>query len=768
METFFGLTPTTKGGSPDDEGGSSSWSYVMRPSMGSSEADSSEQATPPNKNKNKASSPPEEQVTRGMTSRHRAAPLSDETSMFDDEQESTIERLRQVEAENERLRSENERLRASPQLGGRSLSLSGNARLRRRQSVASRKRHNLRDTMLHTVDPSTGEVRRDHMARAGSIHTASILRNLPRRASSLLPDGRPGQTRKHAAQDIARHICGVFAEVHLEKNVQYLTSPDFAAHVVELSDFAARRFEREPRVLKLESPAYVFGDLHGNLEDLHFFADHVWKLGVELVAGNLVFLGDYVDRGMSSLEVVAYLFALKVLEPTKVWLLRGNHETRDVNGWKDHYEERSFLWQCEYRFGGPKGRRVWDAVNMAFDRLPLAAVIDDDIFCVHGGIPRRPPDAALERLARAVANKKRGSATSPPGSGGGDQQQPYHTYVGAADSKQLYPPGGAGGSPAGGSSPAGAAGPGGAAPPGAPSSSSPSHEAARSERMLLRASSILRQRRDSLSGLHRLDLLDMVPPCVTINPPDPECDPALHQMASECVWSDPSAEEQERSLDPDGFGESLRGGGTVCFGQVAIENFLRETGCSFVMRAHEAHAHGVSLSKMATVFTIFSTSKDHRQGQMAQCGCVLVDLHKLQVINRSPHYKDRYVHRRNSSALLGLRQDQLDKRTAIGLIIPNDDEPHDAYDEDFDDIDQDLLPDLDEEYADDAYMSDEDDERQDDDGAVDDLARQVPNVAFRDGDDARFVPDRPDADEDSQPTSAAARLIGAAHRAGYF
>ena len=52
-----------------------------------------------------------------------------------------------------------------------------------------------------------------------------------------------------------------------------------------------------------------------------------------LTAGNFVFLGDYVDRGMSCLECVAYLLCMKLTLPHKVYLLRGNHETRDVNGW---------------------------------------------------------------------------------------------------------------------------------------------------------------------------------------------------------------------------------------------------------------------------------------------------------------------------------------------------------------------------------------------------------------------------------------------------
>lgn len=85
------------------------------------------------------------------------------------------------------------------------------------------------------------------------------------------------------------------------------------------------------------------------------------------------------------------------------------------------------------------------------------------------------------------------------------------------------------------------------------------------------------------------------------------------------------------SLDSTGFGESLRGGGAICFGAKAIDDFLTQGNLSYIVRAHEAHSEGVSLSKGAKVFTVFSTSKDHGQGKGAMCGCILVDFEKLLV-----------------------------------------------------------------------------------------------------------------------------------------
>lgn len=87
----------------------------------------------------------------------------------------------------------------------------------------------------------------------------------------------------------------------------------------------------EPRLLQLKSPAYVFGDFHGNLADLLAFARTLWPLGIHLTPGTFLFLGDYVDGGLFDLELLSYLFSQKIMFHDKVFLLRGNHEIRSVN-----------------------------------------------------------------------------------------------------------------------------------------------------------------------------------------------------------------------------------------------------------------------------------------------------------------------------------------------------------------------------------------------------------------------------------------------------
>eukprot|EP00884_Botryococcus_braunii_P021758 jgi/Botrbrau1/8266/Bobra.0001s0017.1 len=95
-----------------------------------------------------------------------------------------------------------------------------------------------------------------------------------------------------------------------------------------------------------------------------------------------LFLGDYVDRGAHSLETICLLLALKLQYPTSVHLIRGNHEAADINALF------GFRLECMERLGEAGGVYAWTRFNNLFNWLPLAALIEGRILCMHGGIGR--------------------------------------------------------------------------------------------------------------------------------------------------------------------------------------------------------------------------------------------------------------------------------------------------------------------------------------------------------------------------------------------
>lgn len=162
-------------------------------------------------------------------------------------------------------------------------------------------------------------------------------------------------------------------------------------------------FEKESRCVSVASPAFVIGDIHGNLEDLLTLEKCIWKR-FPVVGANLVFLGDYVDRGKWSVECATYLFALKILMPNKITLLRGNHEVRAL---QCHYTYRI---ECLAKYGEDYGSKIWEVTNQIFDRLSLSAVIDDVIFCAHGGIPRNTIEIAdIQKQPNQIFNPEQES-----------------------------------------------------------------------------------------------------------------------------------------------------------------------------------------------------------------------------------------------------------------------------------------------------------------------------------------------------------------------
>lgn len=112
-----------------------------------------------------------------------------------------------------------------------------------------------------------------------------------------------------------------------------------------------------------------------------------------------------MDRGAHDVECLLLLFALKVLYPQKVHLLRGNHEWLGLNGDLEGYGASSFSYHAIALFGEELAKYFVRSCNTVFASLPLACIIDSSIFCVHGGIPRefgRRPDRSILAQIRAL------------------------------------------------------------------------------------------------------------------------------------------------------------------------------------------------------------------------------------------------------------------------------------------------------------------------------------------------------------------------------
>jgi len=161
------------------------------------------------------------------------------------------------------------------------------------------------------------------------------------------------------------------------------------AYLLELLSKCEERFKSEPVLLNIRSPIVIVGDIHGQYLDLiRILSDFSLP-----PTSKYLFLGDLVDRGEFSIEVTILVCLLKLEFPDHVYIIRGNHEFKEL------WNMGGFLNEILDQYD----QDVVDAFESMFSFLPMSAIVNDSIICLHGGIcPHIKYREQLESIERPI------------------------------------------------------------------------------------------------------------------------------------------------------------------------------------------------------------------------------------------------------------------------------------------------------------------------------------------------------------------------------
>ncbi|MFX1452784.1 MAG: metallophosphoesterase [Promethearchaeota archaeon] len=167
--------------------------------------------------------------------------------------------------------------------------------------------------------------------------------------------------------------------------------------VIILCEKVNKILDKEPSLLYLDNKfkkILVVGDTHGDYNTTNQIINKFHKEKYDC----MIFLGDYVDRGDKGIQNINFLLNLKIMEPHRLFLLRGNHEFPAMN------VNYGFFYQVIDYFK-EDAEEVYEKYRETFSKLPYA-VVYNKILMLHGGIPVREDGKSytLEDIAKIPKN----------------------------------------------------------------------------------------------------------------------------------------------------------------------------------------------------------------------------------------------------------------------------------------------------------------------------------------------------------------------------
>lgn len=151
--------------------------------------------------------------------------------------------------------------------------------------------------------------------------------------------------------------------------------------------------------LKKPKSLVVVGDLHGDLKTLLKILSKIdYDRFLSDPANKIIFLGDYVDRGHYSIEILNYIFRLKKRFPDSVILMKGNHEVSSKFPFSSHSLPR----ELSEKFGKEYGNKIYEKLTSIFEELVSVIIIEKKVMFAHGGLPISIPQTSFQEWIKNI------------------------------------------------------------------------------------------------------------------------------------------------------------------------------------------------------------------------------------------------------------------------------------------------------------------------------------------------------------------------------